>query len=173
MTITVRRESGFTYIAVLMAIAVLGIGLAAVGEIWSTRIRRDREEELLYVGQEIRLAIQHYYLSAGGGTHQLPRSLQDLLTDERSVVPQHYLRRLYRDPMTGEADWQLLLTDDGGIYGVYSSSQAQPIKRANFRVGETSFVDAQCYCEWKFAFRMRGRGGWQPFAPADSTNISQ
>ena len=37
--------------------------------------------------------------------------LADLVTDERSVVPRHFLRQIYRDPMTGQADWPIRAAD--------------------------------------------------------------
>ena len=74
------RQSGFTYIGLLFAIVILGITLSSVGVVWSTQIRRDREAELLYVGDQIRTAIGHYRNSGS----QYPQALTDLLLDERT-----------------------------------------------------------------------------------------
>ena len=77
-----RREAGFTYIGLLFAIAIIGITLATVGVVWSTQIRRDKEVELLWIGDQYRTAIGRYRASGG----QYPQALTDLLEDKRFPV---------------------------------------------------------------------------------------
>ena len=144
-------QGGFTYLGLLFAIAILGITLATVGVVWSTQIRRDREAELLFIGDQFRVAIGRYVQS--GGIY--PRALADLVEDKRVPVPRRFLRRVYADPMTGNADWQLIHTADGGIMGVASSSQQQPIKVAGFPTADAAFADAACYCDWTFNYVAR------------------
>ncbi len=149
-----RSQSGFTLLALLFAVAVLGITLATVGILWSTQIRREREAELLWVGDQYRLAITRYRASGG----QFPLALTDLVTDPRAPLPQHFLRRLYPDPMTGKPDWLLIMAPGGtGIIGVASSSQDKPIKQANFGTADGQFEQAQCYCDWKFVIASHSR----------------
>ncbi len=145
------RAGGFTYLAVLLAVALLGVALAAVGTVWSTEAQRDREAQLLFVGEAYRSAIESYYRQ-GPIVGQLPKDLNELLEDSRTLKPTRHLRRLYADPMTGHADWQLIRAADDSIYGVYSSSLKAPIKRANFPPNEAQFADAECYCAWRFEF---------------------
>jgi len=102
------RSRGFTYIGLLIAVVLLGIGLALVGEVWNTAVKRDRERELLFVGDQFRQAIGRYYESSPG-VKQYPRKLEDLLEDKRFPVMKRYLRRIYLDPMTGKADWGLVM----------------------------------------------------------------
>jgi hypothetical protein len=66
--------------------------------------------------------------------------------------------------MTGKADWQLLRDPDGGIYGVSSSSQGVPLKRANFSDEDDDFTGAKCYCDWRFAF-LPARRTWETDKP--------
>jgi type II secretory pathway pseudopilin PulG len=146
------RQAGFTYLGLLFAIAILGITLATVGVVWSTQIRRDKEAELLFVGNQYRTAIGRYVV--GGG---YPQALTDLLEDKRTPVPRRYLRRLYPDPMTGQADWHLITQPNGGITGVASSSQNKPIKVAGFAPIDAAFVNAECYCDWKFVYSPRSQ----------------
>ena len=98
------KAAGFTYIGLLVAIVIIGAALAAVGQVWSTEAKREREAELLYRGNTIRKAIGSYVFGAGG-SGQYPRELQDMVQDERSPQAIRYLRRVYEDPMTGQADW--------------------------------------------------------------------
>lgn len=87
----------------------------------------------------------------------LPASIDDLLEDKRFPVPLHHLRRAYPDPMTGKADWKLLI-EGGRIYGVYSSSTAETIKRARFPRRYAEFANARTYAEWQFFYVPPGRG---------------
>jgi len=94
---------GFTYIGLLVAIVVIGIGLAAVGPVSRTLQLRDKERELLFVGDQYRRAIGMYYDKTPGPLKQYPKKLEDLLRDNRYPTVQRYLRRIYFGPLTGKA----------------------------------------------------------------------
>jgi|APFre7841882724_1041349.scaffolds.fasta_scaffold23133_4 hypothetical protein len=51
---------------VLFMVALLGVSLAAVGEAWQSAVRREREVELLFIGNEFRQAIGRYYEATPG-----------------------------------------------------------------------------------------------------------
>lgn len=144
-----QRESGFTYLTLLFVIAFMGIGLALTGELWRTAALRDREAQLLYAGGQYRRAIERYYAS---GLRQYPRSLEDLLKDPRKPNTQRYLRRLYVDPVTGSAEWGIVKAPDGGIMGVYSTSEAKPVKTGGFDLRNRAFEGAEKYSDWKFVY---------------------
>lgn len=145
-------SGGFTYIGILIAVAILGIMLSAAGSFWSFTARRDKEVELIFIGHQFRNAIGRYYSASGAG---YPRELQNLLDDDRSPMPRHFLRQIYRDPMTGAANWRLIRSIDGGIMGVASSSQLNSIKRAHFALEDASFEGLECYCDWQFTYEPR------------------
>ena len=163
------HNAGFTYIGLLIAVVVLGIGLAAVGTVWRMQAQREREQELLFIGREFRSAIAAYYRAGGGGLNRFPQELSDLLEDKRGPEAKHFLRKLYVDPMTGAQDWTILRTDMLGITGIASSSQGAPIKKAGFPADEEAFSDATCYCEWKFMYvpRSARRRAAAVSSPAD------
>src|SRR5258708_19032005 len=129
------REAGFTLIGLMFAIAIIGITLATVGVVWSTQIRREKEVELLFAGDQIRTAIGRYLASGG----QYPLALSDLLEDKRFPQARRYLRRLYNDPMTGAADWQLIQAPGGGISGVGGRLKNKTIKMAEISQAEEDF----------------------------------
>ena len=52
-----RTAAGFTYLTALFIVAMMGGGLALVGEVWHTSAMREREAELLHIGNEYRKAI--------------------------------------------------------------------------------------------------------------------
>ncbi len=158
--------AGFTYIGLLIAVAILGLSLSEVGVIWRTQAQREREQELLFIGHEFERAIASYY-AAGG--HQYPAEIADLLVDKRFTEPKHHLRRLYADPMTGAPDWTLISSPMQGISGIASSSKVEPIKKMGFDEDEEKFKDAAGYCDWQFVyvprFRLRHPAAVQP--PSD------
>jgi type II secretory pathway pseudopilin PulG len=155
---TAGSQAGVTYLYVLLMIAVLGAGAAAVAEVWVTHSQREREAELLFVGEQYRKAIGAYFESTPGAARQYPRSLEDLLRDRRYPVVRRYLRRIYADPMTGSPDWGIVKAPDGGIAGVYSTSTREAFKQKNFRPEHESFEGATSYVEWKFTYAAGSAG---------------
>jgi type II secretory pathway pseudopilin PulG len=161
-------ERGVVLLVLLLALALLAIGLVNAVDVWSMSRQRDREKELLFVGDQYRQAIQRYYSAAPrGGQRGYPTSLEVLLDDDRFPTPVHHLRRAYPDPITGKAEWGLLKAGDR-IVGVYSLSEAAPIKQAGFSPVHQVFKDAASYKDWVFAYVPR-RGVAVPATPASGT----
>jgi type II secretory pathway pseudopilin PulG len=100
---------GFTYLWLLFVVALGGVALAALGQRQQTVQQREREAELRFRGDAIAKAIVSYMRQSPAGANSLPQRLEDLLEDRRSGAVQRHLRRLYADPFTGKADWQLIL----------------------------------------------------------------
>jgi type II secretory pathway pseudopilin PulG len=143
------RQQGFTYLSALLLIVMMGTALAAVGQVWSTVGKRERELQLIWVGTQYAQALRSYYRS-GTGVSQYPDTLDELLEDHRFPSIQRHLRRLYPDPMTGSADWGLSKSIDGRITGVYSQSAETPLKTANFPPQWQEFEDMTSYADWRF-----------------------
>jgi type II secretory pathway pseudopilin PulG len=144
-------ENGFTFIGLLILLVIIGIGLAAAGELWSTAVKREKEAQLLFVGDEFRRAIGGYY-EASPGQKEFPRQLEDLLEDKRFPTVRRYLRQVYRDPMTNKPDWGLVMSGDR-IIGVHSLSEAKPLKTGNFAPEYEAFNAAASYADWQFAYQ--------------------
>lgn len=142
--------AGFTYIALLIVIAVMGVFLAFAGEVWHLAVKREKEKELLFVGDQFRRAINQYARHAQTGSVRFPMALEDLLKDPRSPNTQRYLRKVYIDPITGSSTWGLLRGPSGEILGVYSLSEDEPLKKHNFSVADAGFEDRKKYAEWVF-----------------------
>lgn len=148
-----RRCRGFTYIGLLIIVAIIGIVTAASVSVGSVMQRRDAEEELLFIGQQFRRAFQLYYESTPAGHSRHPAALTDLLKDPRYPNTRRYLRRIYVDPITGKDDWLTVAAPEGGIMGVRSSSQRRPIKLANFPAEFHAFENQESYAHWVFFYR--------------------
>jgi type II secretory pathway pseudopilin PulG len=142
---------GFTYFTVLILVAIMGTGLAAIGTMWHQAAKREKEQQLLFVGGEFRRAIGSYF-ERSPGAPQYPRSLDDLLVDKRLPVVGRHLRKVYFDPMTGTQDWGLVKEPGGGILGVYSKGTDRPLKTARFRDEDKGFATALTYADWKFVY---------------------
>lgn len=156
MAMSQRRSlpasGGFTYIGVLILIAIIGLVSTATLYVGKIQQRRAAEEELLNIGLEFRQALIAYANSTPFGFSRSPSSLQDLLKDPRFPAARRYLRKLYVDPMTGKAEWATVRTIDGrGIIGVYSLSAQQPAKIGNFPAELAAFGGRTSYREWKFS----------------------
>lgn len=149
-----RRQRGFTYLGLLVAVAILGTGLAATGALWSAQEQREREADLLFAGDQIRQAIKRYYEEAPlGQQHRFPQRLDDLLLDSRWPTVRRHLRRAYLDPATG-ADWAIVPAPGGGILGVHSRSAAAPFKRVGFGRLDAGFEEAAALSDWRFVYRL-------------------
>ncbi len=162
---SIRSQEGFTYIGVLLAIALIGTQLALAGVVWSFAQTRQKERELLFVGGQFRTAISQYYLNPKGPQKEYPRRLEDLLKDPRYPGTVRHLRKIYADPITGKKRWGLVRLPNGGIIGVYSLSDEIPIKTGNFRPAELSFTNKQRYADWKFVHAFGVQGIPVPGAP--------
>lgn len=143
--------SGFTYIGVLMLVAISGIGLAGVGIVWHQDAQREREKELLFIGDEYRKAIGSYYESSQNTTKQYPKTLNDLILDKRFLATKRHIRKLYADPNPSEKAWGLV-EQQGQIIGIYSLSKQKPIKIFGFQPQHETFSTASAYSDWKFIY---------------------
>jgi type II secretory pathway pseudopilin PulG len=149
-----RTPKGFTYVGFLLAVAIMGAGLVAYSELASHAAQREKEAELLFRGNAFQAAIASYYKKE----NRYPQSLEQLLEDKRYPMPVRHLRKLYADPMTGQADWGLVEAPGGGVSGVHSRSDAKPVKTGNFRLQNRAFEAAQGYADWKFVHSPTGLG---------------
>lgn len=177
-----RRPRGFTYLGVLFIVGLLATTAAAAGVVWAAAQQRDNEVELVFVGRQFAAAIERYRAASGPPTADptgdpsagssarssagssfapranptalYPRSLEALLRDDRAITPQHHLRRLYLDPMTGNAQWGLIRLPGGGIVGVHSLSDRQPFPRqfvvAGFSPPPPPAHGTLTYRDWHF-----------------------
>ncbi len=160
---------GFTYIGLLILIAVLGIGLAVTGVVFHQQAQRAKEKELLFAGDQIRHAIAQYYEKSPAGSKRFPETLEDLVLDQRYPATQRYLRRVYQDPIIGSKAWELVRAPEGGIIGVHSGSRKKPLKIDNFPAGYEEFKAATSYDDWKFVYEVPAQEpatpGTAPMAP--------
>ena len=110
-----QQDRGFALAALIIFLTALSITLAAAVPAYRVQVRRELEAELIFRGEEYVRAIQKYQRQFG----IYPPSIDSLL--ETTGI--RYLRRAYKDPITGE-DFRLLTANpDGTINGSTLSPQ--------------------------------------------------
>ena len=144
------RVGGFTYISLLIIIAIMGVVMGTAGEVWHMALKREKEQELLFAWDQFRHAIKLYYEHTLGQGRRYPASLEDLLMDPRYPSTQRYLRKIYIDPVRGSTEWGLVKGPAGEIFGVYSLSEEEPVKKSNFKLADKDFEGRTKYTDWVF-----------------------
>ncbi|HVS04158.1 MAG TPA: type II secretion system protein [Thermoanaerobaculia bacterium] len=92
-------EAGYNLVILMVLITLLNIAVAMAMPLWSTAMRRDREEELIFRGLQYAEAIRVFEQRQG----RLPVRLEELLEVEPRSI-----RRLWEDPITGSRRWGVL-----------------------------------------------------------------
>jgi type II secretory pathway pseudopilin PulG len=152
--ISKARQQGAVLLVVLLFVLISTLGASSLVEMHQTQTRREKEEQLLFVGDQYRRAIASYYaMVPPGGARALPKSIDDLLNDRRFPKPVQHLRKAYPDPITGKPDWDLI-PGVGGFVGVRSRSTMEPIKKSGFTQGYKLFENRTSYSQWEFAIKI-------------------
>ncbi len=145
-------------IMLMFLLFIMSLGLMVAYPVWKTQIQREREDELIFRGNQYVEAIRLFQAKNPG---RFPKDFKDL-------VEKKFLRRLYPDPMTASGEWNIILQSNqarqrgsGGapqevlvgppaaiasinnpqIIGVVSSSTAKSVKIYN---------EKDTYDQWLF-----------------------
>ena len=181
-----RSEAGYNLVMLMVIITVLNIAIAAALPVWSTMMKREREEELIFRGLQYAEAIRLFQQRFG----RLPVRLEELIEVEPRCI-----RQLWKDPMTDSLDWGLVVATprrgratpgqpagvpgqdlappqgeqpgeaqgaspqlpQGPIVGVYSRSTDEALK---------VFFGRDRYDQWQFTLELISQGGLTPGNPA-------
>lgn len=94
-------QSGYVLLAVLLAMTIMLIALSIEAPRIAQQIKRQKEEELVHRGKDYATAVKRFVHKNGG---RFPLSIEQL-EDTNHV---RFLRKRYKDPMTGESDWRMV-----------------------------------------------------------------
>jgi type II secretory pathway pseudopilin PulG len=89
---THRDDRGFVMVALLISMSVAAIWMAAALPAWRQQAQRDREDDLIFRGEQYARAIVLFQDKNRGA---LPPSIDILVSG-------HYLRKKWKDPVTGQ-----------------------------------------------------------------------
>src|SRR5205823_7450189 len=104
-----HKDSGFSLAALIFFAAAASLIAAAAVPAYQMQAKREREKELMFRGQEYARAIQKYQRKFG----VYPSSLEQLVQTNGL----RFLRKAYKDPITGK-DFRLIrLNPDGSLAG--------------------------------------------------------
>jgi len=142
---------GVVLMGLVVLLALAGLSALQFAESAASARQRERETQLLWVGRQYRQALESYYRAGPGPARHLPVSLDELVRDTRFPNPVRHLRRLYADPLQPDVPWGLVRRGSQ-IIGVYSQSEAAPLRRSGFGPGLESFDGAAQYSAWRFMF---------------------
>ena len=146
-----RASAGFSYLGLLILVAIIGLVAAAGLKMGALMQRRAAEQALLDIGAQFADALKSYAAATPAGQPPQPPSMRELLNDPRFSVTRRHLRQNFVDPITGKAEWGVsYLANDVGVLGIHSLSGAAPIKVANFEPQFQGFDGKSAYREWEF-----------------------
>jgi general secretion pathway protein G len=96
-----KGDRGFTFLGVMVVVAVMLVSMTVAVPAWDYVIRNDREQELIFRAREIARAINGFQAQR----HTLPTSLDELVRGK-------FLRKAYTNPMARDGKWRLLHPGD-------------------------------------------------------------
>lgn len=137
-----RRQRGFILALLLALITASGILLSRAMPSVVAEVQRDREAELIFRGEAIRNAMRRYKAMTGN----YPVKLEDLMK-----IRPRILRKLYKDPMTPDGEWDIITAVQPGASG---NTQGLPIAAIRSHSQKDSYRIYQgktLYSDWIFA----------------------
>lgn len=119
------KGHGFTVIELLIVMSIIGILVSLAVPIYQKSVVRAKESVLKQNLFTLRTVIDNYTYDKS----HAPQTLQDLVTEG-------YLRQIPVDPMTGQADWAVVMEDavtsvnqmEPGIFDIHSKSDKKSLE---------------------------------------------
>ncbi len=146
-TVQPAGSAGYTFPLMLVIVSALAFGASRLEVAESYRLKRDKEEELLFRGREYARAIAAFSRK----NKRYPRELAELM-DDRSPQKRQFIRQLYKDPMSG-GNFTPILNLEGSVIGVASASNDVPFRKVPFEGAPKDFDKAKTYADWRFEAR--------------------
>ena len=95
-------QQGFAMAALLVVLAIMSLLLSVALPAWRHAAQREREAELIFRGEQYARAIMLYQRQTPGAYPP----------DVETLVEGRFLRRAYRDPMTPDGEFRLILQSE-------------------------------------------------------------
>lgn len=99
-----NAKNGYMLLILVFVIFSISIGLLVAVPLWQTQVKREMEEELIFRGNQFVEAVRLFQTKNPG---TFPKNFEELIEEK-------CLRRLYRDPMTANGEWNIIMPIQGG-----------------------------------------------------------
>jgi hypothetical protein len=163
-------ESGYALLFIYAMAAVVAIMLYNQLPRVAFEAQRDKEQLLVYRGEQYSRGVQLYVRKF----NKFPADFDAL----QNTQNQRFLRRKYKDPMTGKDDWRLIHVGPGGVFTdslIYGKKKddKQAAEQQNFITEMQQTGGNQIDANQNVNVGTRQRQSDQPGAPGDLNNATQ
>src|SRR6185436_18222899 len=130
-----RRDAGFTLAGLVCLLTAAGVTMAAMAPLYVMQAKREQEKELIFRGEEYVRAIRKYQRKY----QAYPAAIDDLISRDGY----RFLRKQYKDPISGEDFRFINVNNDGTLTGSVTmltlpvSNQARPGASVPGNIGGT------------------------------------
>jgi len=105
---TSRSEAGYALLMVIFLASTLLIALSVAAPNLLTQGKREKEEELIWRGEQYARGVRLFYRKFG----RFPQALEDLTQAKKQI---RFMRKAYKDPMNAEdGSWRLIYIGPSG-----------------------------------------------------------
>lgn len=136
-----KSESGYIMVMLVATVTLMLITLKSVWVPVTTTVQIDAEKEAIFRGQSIARALRAY----NELYHTYPAHLEDLMKTKPPL-----LRRVYKDPLMREQDWEIITQvmpgPSGDITGLPIIGVRSKCKKDSLKV----YNGKSMYSEWEF-----------------------
>jgi len=122
-----RAEAGYTLVMFVMAIALMSIAMGVAVQTVEFQMRREREAELIFRGEQFIEAVRLYKIKYG----RYPMQLKEIYEAKPRVI-----RKRWKDPITDSENWGIVFLGQEGRPGQQGRQLAGP-----GATGDSSFGD--------------------------------
>src|SRR6266404_5154131 len=128
MKLPSQNQRGYILLVLLLFVALLSIGMLSMVERIDSQIKRDREEELIHRGVQYSRAVRRYFKKFG----RYPTRIEELESSNNL----RFLRKRYKDPVTGKDFKPLHMTDVQISFNPAAASGLPPGPDANISAAQ-------------------------------------
>jgi type II secretory pathway pseudopilin PulG len=101
-------QEGYVLLALMLFLTLMLIAMAVEAPRIAQQIKREKEEELVHRGKDYATAVKRFVHKNGG---RYPASIEQL----ENTNHVRFLRKKYKDPITGEDDWKMVHVGEAQI----------------------------------------------------------
>ncbi len=121
-TMTNGNEKGYILTATIVMVVILSISMAMIAEKWTYVVKREKENELLFRGEQYAQAIRRFYLIH----KRYPFKLEELVESYPRCI-----RKLYPEPFSKDKEWGIIYLSDLASGKVFKKRNQTDISEEN------------------------------------------